>query len=86
MALGLGDWESCDSMSSLQTKAAQRENEGLAPIEVGVADDHGLHIAEHGRYMMTEEFQRMKKQGNKRAEDITKHYMMHLEARGNEGV
>lgn len=85
-ALGLGDWESCDSMASLQTKAAQRENEGLAPAQIGVADDHDIHLAEHGRYMMTEEFGRLKAEGSKRAEEITKHYMMHLEARDNEGA
>jgi len=36
--------------------------------------------------MMTEEFGRLKAEGSKRAEEITKHYMMHLEARDNEGA
>ncbi len=84
-ALGMGDWESCDSMSTLQEKAAKRENEGLAPLKVSVADDHGVHIFEHGRFMMTEEFEQMEKKDPVRVKEITQHYVEHLEALNAKG-
>lgn len=79
-ALGMGDWESCDSMASLQEKAAKRENEGIASLKVSVADDHGVHLQEHGRYMMTEEFEKAEREDPARAQAMTRHYIEHLEA------
>lgn len=81
-ALGLGDWESVDSLNTLQRKAAQRENEGLAPLEINAADDHTAHMQEHERYMMTETFERMEREEPERAAALTAHYIAHREAAG----
>lgn len=78
--LGLGDWESNDAPADLQRSAAQRENEGLAQLAIGVADNHALHLAEHERFMQTEAFERMELEDPDRAGNIAVHYLEHKKA------
>ncbi len=54
-ALGFGMFEIAEDMSSLHIKRAQKENlkiEDVAPLEI---DDHELHIAEHIKFLLSEE-------------------------------
>lgn len=54
-ALGFGVFEVAEDMSTLHIKRAQKENlklEQIAPLEI---DDHQLHIAEHIKFLLSEE-------------------------------
>ena len=82
-ALGLGDWENVDDLPELQAKAAQRENEGIVPAEIGEADDHDIHMAEHARFMLSERFEKREREQPERAAVIKAHYAAHREAMEN---
>ncbi len=60
-AVGYGGWESTRETAFLQTANARRENLNCAHAEPSVneIDDDDLHIAEHTRFMLTAEFNRM---------------------------
>ena len=79
-ALGLGDWENVDDLPELQAKAAQRENEGIVPAEIGEADDHDIHMAGHARFMLSERFEKLEREQPERAAVIKAHYAAHREA------
>ena len=82
-SLGLGDWENVDDLPELQAKAAQRENEGIVPAEIGEADDHDIHMAEHARFMLSERFEKLEREQPERAAVIKAHYAAHREAMEN---
>ena len=67
-------------MAKLQANAAKRENEGIAPLEVEIYDDHLVHIAEHARYMAGEQFERICKESPELAKSMREHYLKHMEA------
>ena len=54
-ALGYGSFENARDISHLHLKKAERENILLAQTDVQAAayDDHGLHIAEHVRALLS---------------------------------
>ncbi|MBP5662024.1 MAG: hypothetical protein J6X30_02585 [Clostridia bacterium] len=59
-ALGMGDWESISDLSEIHTARAQRENQQLkngSPVAVFSTDDHAIHVAEHSKELLSEEFE-----------------------------
>ncbi len=51
--LGFGDWQTAQDMAQLHTARAQRENLDIASAQVLDVDDHALHIAEHTRFIVS---------------------------------
>lgn len=60
-AIGYGGLERTQDESTLHTRRAQKENRALTKrnLEVGELDDHALHIAEHTRYFLSSDFERL---------------------------
>ncbi len=59
-ALGMGDWENIADISEIHTSRAQRENILLkngGEIRVLASDDHGIHIQEHAKILLSQEFE-----------------------------
>lgn len=59
-ALGMGDWESISAMDEVHSERARRENIMLKNgrnISVFEADDHDIHINEHLRVLLSEDFE-----------------------------
>ena len=58
----IGNWESMTDIDDLQRAAARREHqaviEGRRP-GIGEVDDHGLHISEHTRFMLSARYRSM---------------------------
>ena len=61
-AFGFGSYENARDISSLHIAKASEENLQLKAesIEVDEYDDHTLHITEHTRFLLSEEFKRLK--------------------------
>lgn len=59
-AFGFGSFENAKDISSLHIVKAQEENLDLMKnyVEIDSYDDHGLHVLEHTRYLLSEEFKR----------------------------
>jgi len=79
-SLGLGDWENVSDISDLQIQRAQRENLALLSghdITVEAFDDHTLHIAEHSKYMLSEDFEREKLINKPLARAFNRHLQEH---------
>lgn len=53
--LGFGNWESARSADELHIKKAQKENTQINAAEVEEIDNHGLHIEEHTRHLISQE-------------------------------
>ena len=60
-ALGVGDWENIADVDELNLSRAQRENimlkNGQTPTLIDV-DDHDMHIVEHSKLLLSEEFEK----------------------------
>ena len=61
-AFGFGSYENARDISSLHIAKAGEENLGLKEGDVAVDeyDDHELHVTEHTRFLLSEEFKRVK--------------------------
>ena len=61
-AFGFGSYENAKDISSLHIAKASEENLDMKMegVEVDVYDDHAVHITEHTRFLLSEEFKRMK--------------------------
>ena len=61
-AFGFGSYENARDLSTLHTAKASEENLELKSGEVAADeyDDHGLHISEHVRFLLSAEFKREK--------------------------
>ena len=61
-AFGFGGYENAKDISSLHVAKAGEENLELrsGEVEVDCYDDHGAHITEHTRFLLSEEFKRIK--------------------------
>lgn len=59
-ALGMGDWENISDISEIHVARAQRENLRLKSgeeVRVLDSDDHDIHISEHAKVFLSEEFE-----------------------------
>jgi hypothetical protein len=61
-AFGFGGYENAKDISALHIAKAGEENLEMKTreVEVDVYDDHSLHITEHTRFLLGEEFKRAK--------------------------
>ena len=61
-AFGFGGFENARDISALHIAKASEENLDMRTGEVDVDsyDDHGMHITEHTRFLLSEEFKRIK--------------------------
>ena len=76
-AFGFGGYENARDISSLHIAKASEENLDMKTGETAVDsyDDHDLHITEHTRFLLGEEFKRMK---NK--EGVKARFIAHIKA------
>ena len=76
-AFGFGSYENAKDISSLHIAKAGEENLEMktTTAEADEYDDHALHIVEHTRFLLSEEFKRMKDAGVK--ERVTAHIRAH---------
>ncbi len=74
-AFGLGGYENGRDISALHIAKASEENLALkkGDVEVDGYDDHALHIVEHTRFLLSEEFKKSRDEGVKRR------FIAHLE-------
>jgi len=59
-ALGFGQWEDAQDISDLHIEKAKRENIALVckrNVQVSEIDEHDLHITQHIKHMLTENFE-----------------------------
>jgi hypothetical protein len=72
----LGSWEQLSGMDELHRNCAQREHaemaKGIVP-RIERMDDHALHLAEHTRFMLSAEFEKMRQNSPKMARALTMH-------------
>ncbi len=75
-AFGFNGYENTRDISALHITKASEENLALqkTAVEVDTYDDHALHITEHTRFLLGEEF---KKRGNK---EIKERFAAHIRA------
>ena len=61
-AFGFGGYENARDISALHVAKASEENLDMrtGEVEVDSYDDHGMHITEHTRFLLSEEFKRIK--------------------------
>ncbi len=76
-AFGFGNYENARDISALHIAKAGEENlemkeKEIAPDEY---DDHGLHITEHTRFLLSAEFKRMRGK-----EEVKKRFVAHMAA------
>ncbi len=74
-AFGFGGYESTRDISALHVAKASEENLELRKgrVEVDDYDEHALHIIEHTRYLLSEEFKKNKNQ------DVKKNFTFHIQ-------
>lgn len=86
-AFGFGGYENAKDISALHIAKASEENLDLRnkEAEVDVYDDHELHITEHTRFLLGEEFKRMQNQAVVKARFI-KHINAHKESLGKQKI
>ena len=74
-AIGFGNWEASRSFDELHIKKAEKENLQLLEkvIEVDQVDEHNLHIQEHTKFVISEEY-KLEKCVKER---VTKHIRLH---------
>ncbi len=80
-AFGFGSYENARDISSLHIAKASEENLELKEKEVATDsyDDDGLHIVEHTRFLLSEEFKKSKNEGIKNR--VTAHIASHEQAK-----
>ena len=85
-AFGFGSFENTQDISALHIAKAGEENLEMRQGEVGVDeyDDHGLHITEHTRYLLSAEFKKAKTRELLKAR-YTAHIQKHKIAMENNG-
>jgi hypothetical protein len=73
--LGYGNWENSKDIEELNIKKAGRENLKFAQTELipDKTDDHGIHIAEHVKYILSAEHDEDSITKQRVAEHIEKH-------------
>ena len=76
-AFGFGSYENAKDISALHIAKAGEENLEMREkdVETDSFDDHGLHIIEHTRYLLSAEFKRARDK-----ETLKKRYAEHIEA------
>ena len=75
-ALGFGNWESAEDITSLHIKKATRENLGLSSLVVSEIDDHDIHIEEHTKFLLSDEAENLSQdQIDKYIQHIREHKM-----------
>ena len=79
-AFGFGSFENARDISALHIAKASEENLEMKTLdlEVDEYDEHALHITEHTRFLLSDEFKR----SGKKAE-MKKRYVAHIEAHKN---
>ena len=79
-AFGFGSYENAKDISSLHIAKASEENLDMKmeEVEVDVYDDHAVHITEHTRFLLSEEFKRMKEKSPVKAR-VVAHIKAHEE-------
>ena len=84
-AFGYGTYENARDISALHTAKASEENLELKSTEMlpDTYDDHGLHILEHTRYLLSSEFKRLTKKEEVKAR-ITAHIAQHQKMKKEE--
>ena len=79
-ALGVGDWENIADIDEINLSRAQRENimlkNGQSPTLLEV-DDHEMHIAEHSKTLLSEEFEKEYGLASSVREKIEEHIIEH---------
>jgi len=83
--LGYGAWEHVRDTHRLHVTRAQRENAGVMGLKKDVSgeatvediDDHGVHIAEHTKFMLGSDFEKLGKEYPERAEKMRQHLGAH---------
>ncbi len=75
-AFGFGGYENAKDISALHIAKASEENLQLkeADAEVDVYDDHELHVVEHTRFLLSEEFKKAKRA------DVKERFIAHIRA------
>ncbi len=73
-AFGFGGYENTGDISALHIAKASEENLELRKADVAVDeyDEHALHIVEHTRYLLSEEFKKSKN------EEVKKRFVLHI--------
>ena len=76
-AFGFGSYENAVDISALHTAKASEENLALKEGDVAPDeyDEHGLHISEHIRFLLSAEFKRMKTQ-----DEVKGRFLAHIAA------
>lgn len=76
-AFGFGSYENARDISALHVAKASEENFTLKAEDVtpDCYDDHGLHISEHTRYLLSTEFKKSTKK-----EEIKARFLAHMDA------
>lgn len=76
-AFGFGSYENARDISSLHINKASEENIEMrrAEVEVDEYDDHGLHITEHTRFLLSAEWKRFAGK-----EEVKRRYLAHIKA------
>lgn len=74
--LGLGIWETAKDIESLHIKKAKKENRELSKDQVNASeiDDHDLHIQEHIKFMLSDDFKKASPQVEKRFLNHIRHH------------
>ncbi|MBE5730751.1 MAG: hypothetical protein E7350_02210 [Clostridiales bacterium] len=77
--MGYGGWETVYDSQKLHAIRAQKENLGVAKAEPEVYefDDHGIHISEHTRYLLSNEFEQLCSKNEVLRERIENHVRAH---------
>lgn len=79
-ALGMGDWENITDMSEVNSQRAKRENlllSGGKSIEVLDADDHEMHIVEHSKLLLSQEFEEQFGMESQQRTLLEEHILIH---------
>lgn len=88
--LQLGDWEHSTSSEEMHAQRAQREQQELeqdgTPPHVREYDNHEIHIAEHTKYRLTADYERLIRENPKMALIMDRHVYMHKMAPMMEAV
>jgi hypothetical protein len=76
---GYGGWEQTQYVNSLHSTRAERENYALSKdkIDVSEIDDHLLHIDEHVKFMLSADFDKIRRKNPTMEEKMLEHIRKH---------
>lgn len=79
-AFGFGSYENAKDISALHTAKASEENLDMRTkdVEADSYDDHALHVTEHTRFLLSEEFKRIKDK-----DAVKGRFIAHIQAHKN---